>query len=345
MRHLIIYSLLATCALTLLSSCEHDEPVDPIKPLEKRTVLVLTYNGEIYDQTGKLVKQLPNCTYASEIISDGDDYFVAGVQSKERVGYWKNGKWTTLHVDFIEDVDHWIYGIGKWDSYIYLLDMPNVLKNSGIFPLEDCEHFTAADRSLRVSDGKCYVIGYDLTGNENVHIPVLYSNRSKDTFKKEYLPMPAEAKSGECYALYAYDRNHTIVGGIIDRMPAVWVDKQYRIYEVSAPELLEEGSFPIGRIESVTMSGDHIYAAGFEYDENIRLIATVWIDGIPTHYMNNMNTENISQALEVFSYGDDVYVLTYENDEEIGDVYYLWLNGNIIMTYPADIGAIDFTVL
>lgn len=344
MRKLIYYFLLATCAMALLPSCEHEEPVDPIKPLEKRTVLVLTYNGEIYDQTGKLVKQLPNCVYASEIISDGDDYFVSGVPTKERVGYWKNGKWTTLHVDFIEDVDHWIYGMGKWDSYIYLLDLPNVLKNSGIFPLEDCEHFTAVDRSLRVSEGKCYVIGSE-PANEDESVPVLYSNRNKDTFKKEYLPMPPGAKSGECRAIYAYDRNYTVIGGIIDRLPAVWVDKQYKIYEISAPELLEEGSYPIGRIESITMAGGHIYAAGFEYDENQRLTATVWTDGILKHYMHNDKIENMSQTVAIYSYGDDVYLLTSEYDEEIGDAFYLWLNGEVIMSYPGDIGAIDFTVL
>ena len=90
-----------------IGTCSHDEPGSPFKPLEERRVLVLNYDGEIYDQHGEMVMQLPNCTYATEIISDGDDYFVSGVQSKDRVGYWKNGKWNTLHVDFIDDVDHW----------------------------------------------------------------------------------------------------------------------------------------------------------------------------------------------------------------------------------------------
>ena len=49
-----MYALLAICAVTLLSSCEHDEPVNPIKPLEERTVLLLTSSGEIYDQNGDL---------------------------------------------------------------------------------------------------------------------------------------------------------------------------------------------------------------------------------------------------------------------------------------------------
>ena len=239
------------CFLLLLTSCEHDEPVDSVKPVEERTVLVLSSTGEIYDQTGKLVKQLPNCTFASEIIADGDDYFVAGVQSKGREGYWKNGKWNTLHVDFIDDVDHWVSGIGKWDYYIYLLDMPNVLKNSGIFGLEDAEIFIAANHGLRVTEGKCYVIGSGLTVDETRYDPVLYSSH-KDKFKKEYLPLPEGARSGECRAIYACKRDHTVIGGTIDRLPAVWVDKQYCIYQVSCPELLDEGNYDVVQSDAST---------------------------------------------------------------------------------------------
>ncbi len=113
MKQKFLYHIFLICVLASLSACEHEEPVDPIKPVDERKVLVLTYGGEIYDQNGEFVTQLPNCTFAAEMISDGDDYFVSGVQSKGRVGYWKNGKWNTLHVDFIDDVDHWTYGIGK----------------------------------------------------------------------------------------------------------------------------------------------------------------------------------------------------------------------------------------
>ena len=155
------------CALVSLSSCEHHEPVNPIKPVDERTVLVLTYNGEVFDQYGDLVSKLPNCLYAAEIISDGEDFFASGTHAKGRVGYWKNGKWNTLHVDFIDDVDHWVYGIGKWDYYFYLLDVPNVLKNSGIFPLENFHDFVPPRHALAVSEGKCYVIGYGFGDDEN----------------------------------------------------------------------------------------------------------------------------------------------------------------------------------
>ena len=343
-KQAIIYCFVVIIAVLCLSSCEHDEPVNPIKPLEERTVLLVTSSGEIYDQNGDLVTQLPNCTFASEIISDGDDYFVAGVQSKGRVGYWKNGKWNTLHVDFIDDVDHWTYGIGKWDYYIYLLDLPNVLKNSGIFPLEDNQHFIPADHALRVTEGMSYVIGYE-ERKEDQYVPVLYSNRSKDTYKKEYLPMPAGAVTGECKAIYAYDRDHTVIGGIIDRKPAVWVDKQYRVYDISCPELLEEGTYPIGRIEAITMCNGHIYAAGFEYNEKQNMIATVWTDGIPTHFQVQESDEELSQAIGIYSYGDDVYLLTREYNSENGKLMTcLWLNGHIIMSYT-DIEVSGFTVL
>ena len=343
MRRLLFYHFLLLCFLLLFSSCEHDEPVNPIKPVDERTVLVLTSEGDIFDQNGELVLQLPNCTFASEIISDGDDYFVSGVQSKDRVGYWKSGKWNTLHVDFIEDVDHWISGIGKWDYHIYLLDMPHVLKNSGIFKLEDADIFMPADHGLRVSEGKCYVIGSEITGDETKYIPILYTN-NKDSFKKESLPMPEGARSGECKGIYVSNRDHSVIGGTIDRLPAVWIDKQYLIYDVSCPELLEEGSYPVGRIVSVTECNGHIYAAGFEYDADNRILATVWTDGVPAHYVAD-SASDISQAIEIYSYGNDVYLLTSEYHIDIGKyLTHLWLNGKIIMSYH-DMEATGFTVL
>ncbi len=342
MRKLNYYFLLAVCALVLLSSCEHDEPDNPIKPLDERTVLVLTYEGEIYDQNGEFVKQLPYCTFAAEIISDGDDYFVSGVQSKGRVGYWKNGKWNTLHVDFIDDVDHWTYGIGKWDYYIYLLDIPNVLKNSGIFRLEDFHDFVPASHALAVSEGKCYVIGYafgDDTGAPHYQ-PVLYTN-----YKKEYLPMPEGAVTGECHAIYAYDRDHTIIGGMIDAMPAVWVDKQYEVYPVTYPrEALGNNEYLIGRVESATKCNGHIYAAGFEYDYDKTIIATLWVDGVPSHYLSGWECTS-SQAIEILSYGDDVYMLTYEyNNDTDESRAHLWRNGQLVKTYD-NIQVSGFTVL
>ena len=302
MRHFLFYQFMAICALFVLSSCEHDDPVNPIKPREDRTVLVLSSDGKIYDQTGQLVKELPNCTFASEIIADGDDYF-------------------------------------------YLLDIPNVLKNSGIFPLEDFHDFIPADHALRVTEGKCYVIGYEFSKEDAQYVPTLYTNRNKDTFKKEYLPMPIGAKTGECQAIYAYDRDHTVIGGSIDRLPAVWVDKQCQVYEISHPELLDEGSYLIGRIDAITMCNGHIYAAGFEHDENENLISTVWIDGIPHHYLYDPDNDSFSQAIEVYSYGGDVYMLTSEFDNESGKVAtFLWINGMVVMSYPG-IEASGLTVL
>ena len=338
----LFYSFIVAIVLLSLSSCEHDEPVDPIKPLGERTVLILVSNGDIYDQTGKLVMQLPNCINAAEIIADGDDYFVSGDQSKGRVGYWKNGKWNTLHVDFIDDVEHRTYGIGKWDYYIYLLDMPNVLKNSGIFRLEDYHDFIPANHALQVSEGKCYVIGYGFDENDQVsqYKPVLYTD-----YKKEFLPMPDGSITGECHAIYAYDRNHTVIGGIIDRKPAVWVDKEYRIYETSDPSLVLDGYAPLGRIDAITMCNGHIYGAGWELNERYRLVATVWIDGIPNHYLSGDSNVSSSQARGIYSYGNDVYVLTSEyNNETDENVNHLWLNGKLIMSYPG-IDATGFTVL
>ncbi len=106
-KHLII----ALTVLLSLASCDHDEPVDPIKPVSERTLLIMDVKGNIHDINGNLIKTLPDCQVATHIIVVDGDYFVSGVNSKQKVGYWKNGKWNTLHVDFIDDVDHRTVGI------------------------------------------------------------------------------------------------------------------------------------------------------------------------------------------------------------------------------------------
>ena len=229
MRQFLFYQFLAIGALFLLSSCEHDDPVSPIKPLEQRTVLLLTSEGYIYDQSGKKIMELPNCEEGSEIISDGDDYFVSGKTTKDRVGYWKNGKWNTLHVDFIDDVNHWTDGIGKWDYYIFLFDYPNVLRNSGIFPLEDCEDFVPASKCMSVSEGKCYVVGRDHPEDDNKYQNALLYSENKGKYVKNILPKSRDDINAAAYTVFAYDRTHTVVGGRIGEDPCLWVDGQLQI--------------------------------------------------------------------------------------------------------------------
>ena len=180
MMNRFIHLIIALAALLLLTACDHDEPVDPIKPLSERTLLVIGQEGNICDINGVLIKQLPDCRTVTQIIVEGEDYFVSGVNSKDKVGYWKNGKWNTLHVDFIDDVDHWTFGIAKWDYNIYLLDYPNVLRNSGIFPLRESENFTPSNHGISVSEGKCYVVGTESKPVGEfmfVNSPVIYTER------------------------------------------------------------------------------------------------------------------------------------------------------------------------
>lgn len=349
MRHFIFYQLLAICALVLLSSCEHDEPVNPIKPLEERTVLVLSSNGMIYDQTGKLVKELPNCTFASEIISDGDDYFVAGVQSKERVGYWKNGKWNTLHVDFIDDVDHEIEGIGKYDYYIFLYDYPHVLRNSGIFPLEDNERFNTTTKCLTVSEGRCYVVGWDFYDGEGEHHDAVLYREHKGKYVKEILPKPRADVDAAAFTAYAYDATHTVVGGYVGLEPCIWVDNQLQILPRTYDVNIEEGlGLSMASVSSVTRTREHIYAAGWELNENLSDVATLWVDGVPTHLVSGREGLSWSWITEIISYGDDLYAMSMEiidKPDDNADVDILiWLNGEIIAKYN-EIDVVNFTVL
>lgn len=349
MRQFLFYQFLAIGALFLLSSCEHDDPVSPIKPLEQRTVLLLTSEGYIYDQSGKKIMELPNCIEAHEIISDGDDYFVSGEMSKGRVGYWKNGKWNTLHVDFIEDVEHWTDGIGKWDYYIFLFDYPNILRNSGIFPLEDCEDFNPASKCMSVSEGRCYVVGRDHPDDKNLYQNALLYSEHKGKYAKTILPKLQENINAAAFAVFAYDRTHTVIGGRHGEDPCLWVDGQLQIL----PRLYDthdqtgEG-MPVAYVGSVTYNNGHIYAVGSDIKEDRNEVAMLWVDGVPQHLCSDQEGLYWSWALEVIGYGDDWYALTIEMYDAPGDEYnlsiVLWLNGEVYRKFHS-IDIVNFTVL
>ena len=347
MKHIIYSCITVIAALLSLSSCSHDDPDNPIKPAEERTILLLTYQGHIYDQSGKKIAELPNCEYASEIISDGDDYFVSGKCTKDRVGYWKNGKWNTLHIDFIDDVEHETEGIGKWDYYIFLFDYPNILRNSGIFPLEDCEDFTTTGKCLSVFEGKCYVVGCEFRNNKGGYNDAVVYYEHKGRYAKEILPKPREDVNASAHSIYAHD-GHILVGGRVGNEPAIWVDKQLqllpRTYDISD----EDGS-AMSIIASVTRNSKHVFAGGYEYDDDMNEVATIWVDGVPKHLVSGQKDLFWSNVEEMICYGDDLYVLTTEivPKGDSGDFtvnILLWLNDTVIAKFNR-IDIVNFAVL
>ena len=345
-RHILI--LLVQALLLLSASCQHDEPENWIRPEGERTVLFLTPKGLIYNQDQELLMTLPHCEYANDIISDRGDYFVSGFHDKAKEGYWKNGKWNTLHVDFIDDVNHTIDGIAKWDSYIYLLDYPNVLKNSGIFRLEDAERYLPAKRSLAVSEGACYVVGQKLTDDSHGEfLPVLYTEH-KGKYTYEMLPVFDGAIRGLCTSVYAYDRNHCLIGGSIDGWPVIWVDKQLQVLPLTETTLDNyDENTSLGEVFSVTVCNGEIYAGGDEPFNDKYSVATIWHNGEISHleyYQQSMSSE----VVEIMTYGTDVYVVTQEYyfDEE-GEFItntILWKNGLPVRVYP-QLQTTSFTVI
>ena len=350
MKQILLYSFVAAVTLVSFSSCEHDDPT-AVKRRGERQIYLLTSEGHIYDLMGDRIMELPDCEYASEIISDGDDYFVSGKSTKDKVGYWKNGKWNTLHIDFIEDVDHETRGIAKWDYYIYLFDYPHILKNSGIFKLEDCEDFKPVERCLSVSNGKCYAVGWDDNNYEGGYNNAVLYYEHKGKYAKAILPKPSEDIDASATTIYAYDTNHTIVGGHVGVEPCIWLDKELQVLPRSFSPPSTDG-FPLGHIYSVTQNNGHIYAAGFENDNDGINVATIWVDGVPQHKLSGKDGVKLSYCDEIISYGDDLYVLTYEmferqsstGETESGIDILIWMNDRIIAIYN-DINVVNFTVV
>ena len=261
----------------------------------------------------------------------------------------ENGKWNTLHVDFIEDVEHWTDGIGKWDYYIYLFDYPNILRNSGIFPLEDCEDFVPASKCMSVSEGRCYVVGRDHPDDDNMYQnPLLYSEY-KGRYVKTILPKSRGDVNAASYAVFAYDRTHTVIGGRHGEDPCLWVDGQLQIL----PRLYDthdktgEG-MAVAYVNSVTYGNGHIYAVGSDNDEDGNETSMLWIDGVPHRLVSDQEGVYWSWATEVISYGDDWYALTLEMYNLPDDVHGLdivvWFNGEVYRKFNG-IDIVNFTVL
>ena len=343
-KHLII----VLAALLSLASCDHDEPVNPIKPVSERTLLVMDVKGNIRDIDGRLIKTLPDCQVATHIIVVDGDYFVSGVNSKQKVGYWKNGKWKTLHVDFIDDVDLRTFGIAKWDYNIYLLDYPNVLRNSGIFRLKDCENFAPAMHGISVSEGKCYVVGTDnmpIGDSDFKYMPVLYTER-KGAYEKSYLTLPTGCDEGQCQSIYAYDRNHYVAGGSAGRQAAIWDDGVVyplpRLFDFAIPA---DNRGMISRVYAVAKHDSHIYAAGIEYGEDHSPVTIYWVDGVPQKLVHSTAEHIISNVADMEVYGDDVYILSQESPRSTSSGNYevtsvIWMNGQYLASFLGEVSSI-----
>lgn len=350
MKQIFKSCILTVIALLLLSSCDKDEP-NRVKRRGERQVYVLTSEGHIYDLMGDRIMELPNCEYASEIISDGNDYFVSGKNSKDKVGYWKNGKWNTLHIDFIDNVSHETQCIGKWDYYIYLFNYPYILKNSGIFPLDSCKNFSSSGKCLAVSNGKCYLAGmeyYDEAPND----AVLYYER-KGRYAKAILPKPSADVSGHATCIYAYDTDHTIVGGHVGQEPCIWVDTVLQVLPRMFNPPQPTYDIPLGHVSSVVKLNGHIYAVGFETDDDGHDKAMMWVDGVPQPIVSGRQEKVIfSFAEELIPYGDDLYMLTFEcyekqlpnGETDTGLDIFIWMNDRIIAKYN-NIDIVNFTVV
>ncbi|MBP5561557.1 MAG: hypothetical protein J6X70_07160 [Muribaculaceae bacterium] len=337
MERRLFHLLFAFGILFSLAACQHYEP-NPIKPAEERKVLLVNGIADIYDLSGETVTTLPDCKSISQIILEGSDYFVAGSNTKGRVGYWKNGKWNTLHVDFKDEVDSKIYGIAKWDCYIYLLKNKYVLKNSGIFRLKDADNFTPARHGISAAGGACYVVGDELVETPvRARVPVMYYEH-KGEYVSERLALPDGVHSGEAHGVFAYGDKHVLVGGFVGREPAIWVDKQLQILPRSFDVNRDFTTSFNGTVDAVTYIDGHNYALGSEYYDEEHQIATVWCDGVPKYHLKSTDDNFVSsEVMDIQAYGNDLYVLTMEYTlVDKGDYSYemmssvLWMNDKVL---------------
>lgn len=84
------------------------------------------------------------------------------------------------------------------------------------------------------------------------------------------------------------------------------------------------------RAYSVFVSGDDVYVAGYEYNNEDRPVAKLWKNGV----VQNLTAGTNSSANSVYVSGNDVYVAGYESNNAI-----VWKNGVAEVLFNSDWGA------
>ena len=225
------------------------------------------------------------------------------------------------------------------------------MKNSGIFPLDDYENFSPSGKCLTVSNGKCYLAGGEFYDEEPSNAVLYYEHKGR--YAKRILPKPSEDVSGHATCIYAYDTDHTIVGGHVGTEPCIWVDTVLQVLPRTFNPPLPEYDLPLGHVSSVVRLNGHIYAVGYETDEEGHDKAIMWVDGVPQPIVSGRQERIIfSIAEELIAYGEDLYMLTFEcyekrlanGETDTGLDIFIWMNDRIIAKYN-NIDIVNFTVV
>lgn len=162
------------------------------------------------------------------------------------------------------------------------------------------------------------------------------------------LPLFDKGIRGECTCVYAYDRNHCLIGGSINGWPVIWVDKKLQVMPLSEASFDNfDANTTLGEVCSLTECYGDIFAGGSEpyHDKSV---ATVWHNGEITHLEYYPEKSISSEVVEIMAYGSDIYVVTLEyfyneNSEFITNTI-LWKNGAPVRAY-AGLQTTSFTVI
>ena len=106
-------------------------------------------------------------------------------------------------------------------------------------------------------------------------------------------------------------------------------------------------------MNSTTYLNGHIYACGYEDDEDHNMRAVLWVDGVPQQIHSGRQEKVLfSFAEELMAYGDDLYMLSFEcyeyklpnGETDTSLDIFIWMNDRIIAKYN-HIDIVNFTVV
>ena len=193
--------------------------------------------------------------------------------------------------------------------------------------------------SVFVADGDVYVAGTE----KKVYEQISKNGKSKTVIEctavlwkngELLCHLPSIGHSSEAKSVFVSDGDIYVAGN--DKVSAGKVKNHVRstaiLWKNGERQLLSDGELSGRRYcaeaLSVFVSGDDVYVAGFERDENITPIATLWKNGIAQRLSV---AEDHAEARSVFVQQDDVYVagmgIRLLGQKDFGGYAILWKNG------------------
>ena len=196
--------------------------------------------------------------------------------------------------------------------------------------IKSTETISSEARSVYVAGDDVYVAGYDLILEEGEYV-----SRARLWKNGEVQELDSGVLSDEAIAVFVTGNDVYILGCEKLEPSTFWGNSAFKYWKNGKVTIFAEGHYDYWRANSIFVSNDDVYIAGFGTkwtgSDNVTE-AKLWKNGIEEDYFKESSN---SRANSVFVAGNDIYVAGYDLCETscgvgcVQTIYVakLWING------------------